>query len=194
MIIIGVTGKAGCGKNTVADYLRDNYGFKALAFADPIKDMLCSLLSINREELELEKVKSIPHPLLGVTVRAALQTLGTEWGRDRVNSNLWSRIVEDRIKVSGSPMHVISDLRFLNEAEMLSRNKGTIFYVTREDIHDRIQGETEKSHASEANYDKILKKYKNRTITIANNGSIEDLYQKLDFTIKTLVPIIPQGT
>jgi hypothetical protein len=188
MIIIGVTGKAGCGKNTVADYLRDTYSFKTLAFADPIKDMLCSLLSISREELELEKVKSIPHPILGVTARSALQTLGTEWGRDRVNSNLWARIVEDRIKVSGSPMHVISDLRFLNEAEMVVRNKGTIFYVIREDTNDRIQGETEKSHASEGNYDKILKAYKDRAITIANNGSIEDLHQKLDFTIKNLVP------
>ena len=39
-MLIGVCGKAGSGKDTIADYLVKKYNFKKIALADPIKRMV----------------------------------------------------------------------------------------------------------------------------------------------------------
>jgi dephospho-CoA kinase len=42
--IIGLTGYAGSGKDTVRNILEAKHGFDGIAFADPIRDMLTALL------------------------------------------------------------------------------------------------------------------------------------------------------
>lgn len=50
-ICIGLCGRAGTGKDTVASYLADNYGFVQVAFADPIKRLIRDIFSIPPELL-----------------------------------------------------------------------------------------------------------------------------------------------
>ena len=38
-MIIALTGKKGCGKDTIANYLVEKYGFINYGFADPIKEV-----------------------------------------------------------------------------------------------------------------------------------------------------------
>ena len=47
-MIIGITGKAGAGKDTVADYLISHEGFKKIALADPIKRLVKDVFEIGR--------------------------------------------------------------------------------------------------------------------------------------------------
>ena len=53
--IIGLAGKKGCGKTTLANYLDDEFGYKRMAFADPMKEMLMHSLHMDRETLEKMK-------------------------------------------------------------------------------------------------------------------------------------------
>ena len=39
-MLIGICGKAGAGKDTVGDFLIQNYGFNKIALADPIKRLV----------------------------------------------------------------------------------------------------------------------------------------------------------
>ena len=39
-MLVGITGKAGSGKDTVGDYLVKSHGFKKIALADPIKRLV----------------------------------------------------------------------------------------------------------------------------------------------------------
>ena len=61
--LIGLTGKAGSGKDTVADGLVKSNGYRKIAFADVLKDMICALLSVTREKIEDRRFKEFHHPL-----------------------------------------------------------------------------------------------------------------------------------
>src|SRR5690625_5115450 len=47
---IGLTGKMRAGKDTVADYLVENYGFKKFAFGDALKRYVHEIFDVNQNE------------------------------------------------------------------------------------------------------------------------------------------------
>ena len=51
-MIIGVTGFIGSGKDTIADYLCTQHGFKRISFAASLKDAVASVFGWDREMLE----------------------------------------------------------------------------------------------------------------------------------------------
>jgi len=89
MRLIGLTGPAGSGKDTVARLLCEQHGFVQMAFADPLRAMLKAGLGLTDEELHRRDLKEAPLEWLGKSPRQLLQTLGTEWGRQHVHPHLW---------------------------------------------------------------------------------------------------------
>ena len=55
-MILGLTGVRGSGKDTLADHLVDHYGFRRIAFADPVREKVKFLLQLNSDE-EYDSVK-----------------------------------------------------------------------------------------------------------------------------------------
>lgn len=137
-MLLGLTGPAGVGKDTVAGIL-SHYGFYQYAMARPMKEML-SLIGFHEPAREF---KELPNERFGCSYRKAAQTLGTEFGRT-VNPNLWLIVGEDRIK--DRPLVVISDIRFDNEAEWLAKQGGKLVHVIGRQT--TVAGETAK-HVSE---------------------------------------------
>lgn len=129
--LIALTGPAGCGKSTAADYLIMSHGFVRVKFAGPLKAML---RAVGMGDAEIEgDLKERPHPLLcGKTPRYAMQTLGSEWGRDIIGPDfwigLWDRTVCDVLDHGGKV--VVDDCRFENEAGAVRRLGGTIVRLT----------------------------------------------------------------
>lgn len=121
-MIIGLTGRAGVGKDTVADMLVATYGFKKTAFAAPIKDMLA--VAGFPEPARDMKEKQVEG--FDFTWRKAAQTLGTEWGRS-LDADLWLKIV--MLKLADTKHNwVVSDVRFYNEAAAI-RKVGHIMHI-----------------------------------------------------------------
>jgi hypothetical protein len=139
MKIIGLTGKAGAGKDTVADRLVSNYGFVKYSLAGPLKAML-KVIGVDCENRE---TKELPHPVFGVSPRVMAQALGTEWMRKCVAENGWIRLAANFIRVTKELNNledvptvkgiVFSDVRFPNEAEFI-RTHGTLVHVWRPDV------------------------------------------------------------
>jgi len=84
-MIIGLSGYARSGKDTIAEILIMNYGFKRLAFADNIRKAIIKLdpilsngqrISGSVREIGWEPTKA------NTEVRRLLQVFGTEVGRE----------------------------------------------------------------------------------------------------------------
>lgn len=160
--LIGITGHAGAGKSTVAATLV-RHGFVRMRFADTLKNML-RCLGLTEAEIDGD-LKELPCKALGGrTPRFAMQTLGTEWGRDTVHYNLWVDAAMSRFHNSTHSV-VFDDVRFGNEALAIRNMGGEIWRVTRGNPLNMVG-----QHASEVLQDQIRA---DRTIT--NSGSLARL-------------------
>lgn len=139
--VIGLAGPAGAGKDTVAEMIQRMYGYKRIAFAHTLKNML-AIAGMPEPEREFKEALL---PGLPFSWRQAAQTLGTEWGRS-LDPDLWVKLTLMHMqKHPGN--YVISDVRFENETAAIRGLGGTIVH-----IHGRktaLVGDTT-NHASEA--------------------------------------------
>ena len=179
MILIGLTGHAGSGKDTVRAFMEQE-GFVGLAFADGIRGMLRELLTsvgIDDACIDERTLKEAIIPELGVSYRHMAQSLGTEWGRN-LRSDFWLRaaaaFVTDQ-QQAGETHFVISDVRFANEAEWIKRQGGKIWRIHREGLA------SVRPHVSESGVDSIKP-----TRTIHNNGTPEQLAEAVALAIEGL--------
>lgn len=137
--IIGIAGRAGAGKNTVAEMIP---GAAVFGFADPLYEGLAAMLGAPEDMLRSRRSKESPLVWLGKSPRELMQTLGTEWGRGMVAQDLWLRIAKQRIETYGGTI-VFSDVRFDNEAEWIRNQGGEVWLVERGQ-------EARHTHSSEA--------------------------------------------
>jgi hypothetical protein len=133
------------GKTTLAEGIADAWNYERMAFADPIAWML-EVLCIMRRCEDVPKDENRPE-LWGKSLRHLKRTLGTEWGRQMVNENIWLDILKDRIadQDSGYFGVVIDDVRFDNEAEYVRKAGGVLVLLERPEA----AGEVETNHASD---------------------------------------------
>lgn len=184
-LLIGLTGRAGAGKSTVARMLEDGYAFTPLALADPILDMIHALFAsagIDGAWAVERVLKEQPTPL-GFSYRYLAQTLGTEWGR-HVSADLWLRVLDLRLQspaLAGDNI-VVSDIRFPNEADMITQRGGVIVRVLagREHAAAYMPALTA-AHASESHTDVLPV-----TTELLNFGSLATLHDQVDRLITTL--------
>lgn len=133
--LIAFTGLATSGKTTAARFLKGSHDI--ISFAAPLKRMLRVLVT----EEELANKDCRPVALCGKSVREALQSLGTEWGRNMIDPALWLNIAFRTAQLSPRGI-VIDDLRMLNEAEAVCAAGGVIVEVVRPGV-PRLEHSTE---------------------------------------------------
>ena len=164
--VIGLTGYAQSGKDTVASILVEKYGYRRIAFADKIRDFLyginpmvaCSPTGYLQDLVNLvgwNEAKKEPQ------VRRLLQDLGIS-ARELLDENIW--ITSALGKINSGERVVVTDVRFENEAMMIKLMGGQLWRVKRVGVGPV------NDHVSESELDG----YKVDQIFV-NNGSIEDL-------------------
>lgn len=115
-----ITAKAQSGKTTATEVFKEKLGAFEVKFAEPLRTFMMGICGIEDTDENYEKAKVTPQEVLGGhTLRYGLQTLGTDWGREKIYSKLWTSIakkkIENQFEKYGTIHYVISDLRFDTE-------------------------------------------------------------------------------
>lgn len=168
-MLLGITGFKGSGKSTVASVLMER-GFVRMRMAGILKDML-RVLGLDDEQIDGSE-KELPCDLLGGrSPRWAMQTLGTEWGRQLIAPDLWVRAMRHKLRLHAKAFPwqhiVIDDIRFPNEAAMIAECGGVMWRVTRTGIS--VDGHVSESHIAGLPVDHEF----------VNDGSIDDLQREV---------------
>ena len=161
--LVGLTGPAGVGKDTVAGFL----GWPTFAFAKTLKLMLAAA---GLPEPATREDKEAIIPELGFSWRQAAQTLGTEWGRG-LNPDLWLLLAKRYALNSGYTVLVITDVRFENEAQLV-REHGCLIHVSG---RETTASGAAAAHASEEGVAVGLSDW-----GIANSGTLEELRETVE--------------
>jgi hypothetical protein len=207
-MILGVTGRIGSGKDTIADYLCTFHGFKRVSFAASLKDAVAAVFNWDRELLEgstkssrewREQIDEWWSDRLGmnITPRWVLQYWGTDVLRNNFHSDIWVASVENKLRTTKDNI-VITDCRFANEVEAIKRAGGITCRVERGELPEWYQyaidhnkgpshvgwslGKSRldklKIHASE--YSSVGLEY---DYYIDNNNTIDDLHKQINSII-----------
>jgi hypothetical protein len=199
--LIALTGAAGAGKDTCARLL-EPLGFRALAFADPLRAEVHAAFGIDPVALTHTYQKEQPITQLAIhrctdgafvsamyleghdleaprSPRWILQRWGTEYRRKQA-PNYWTnkllhRVIDDR--ANGHGAHVITDLRFENEADTVRSLAGRVLRVYRPDA-PQLRADTG-AHASE--HAQITEH-----AVVHNCGNLEHLHEELMRVITTV--------
>jgi len=134
--------------------------------------MVAAMLNRDEEWVNEHKEEHIP----GIaSPRVLLQTLGTDWGRHMIDTNIWvnmvHREVNDIITLMPGQFQgiVLTDCRFNNEAEWIKAAGGDVWHIS------RPGAPLVTYHVSEQGVDFRLVDH-----SIVNDGSLEDLYLKIE--------------
>jgi dephospho-CoA kinase len=152
---IGLIGLAGSGKDTAAKALY-SLGYMRYAFADRVKNLAWRFgWDGNKDERG----------------RALLQNIGMA-GR-QYDPATWIKYVELMIEHETDPeLIVFTDVRFQNEADYIRSKGGIIVRIVR-------PGQIAEKHESELKQCEVA-----ADIEVVNDGSIEDLHNKIRNLIK----------
>lgn len=165
--IIGIAGKARSGKNTAADLISEVYDCVQYSFAAPIKQMVQVGLGLTASQTDGSLKED--GTIYGRTPRQIMQTLGTEWGRQLVNPDIWLITAENWCRAMNAELPdtaiIITDVRFDNEAEWVRKQGGVIIHVRR-DTSAKVP-----EHASEAG----VTVKPGVDFIVDNDGSLADL-------------------
>lgn len=167
--IIAFCGYAGSGKTTSAKVLVDELAFVRLPLAGPLKRMMASI-GLSEEQIHGD-LKETPCDLLcGKTPRYAMQTVGTEWGREIIGSDIWTNAWKESawsaLEYGDASGVVCDDCRFENEVEAIRDLGGYVVHV------HRLGVSAESAHRSEAMPGVP-------DFEIHNIGSVEDLRRQV---------------
>lgn len=183
-MIIGISGKAGSGKDTAAKMLEVLYAnpdisyedfanrryknfadIQVVHFADTLKEIAQVLFRIGEWETNTQEGKKTTINWIGKTVRELLQGIG-QGLRDAIDFDLWVKILF--ANTEGWSNYIIADVRYPNEIKAIKERNGILLRIDRESAGAG-------NHSSET----ALDNYKEWDVHIENNDSIEDLFEAM---------------
>lgn len=173
--LIGLTGKGGAGKDTVADYLVDKYGFLHLKFGTVLYEIARKYFGMEEKDRNL------------------LQDIGK--AMRSVDPLFFVNFVEREILKNPEKNIVISDLRQGNEKAILENFSGKRKLVLREVVADfETRRKRQELRDGVIIPESVMKAQEQRPIetemdswhlpALDNNEDMESLYRKVDELLK----------
>jgi len=185
MFILGIHGKIGSGKDTLADYIiSKESSFVKKSYAYKLKYITSFLTGVSLEDCFTQEGKNKYMPEWGMTVGEFQQKLGTEAIRDGLHEDGWTLALFAEYDADNYETNwIITDVRFPNEAEAILARGGKLLKLEGDPNHIRANSKRDMSHPSETSLDNWTK----WDFTYTNDKSLEELYKFGDHLLKELI-------
>ncbi len=145
--LIGIVGYKGSGKSTTVNCATNGINhFHHMGFSEPIYRML-EAMGIPKEILDDKSRWNEPLDILcGKSTRYAFTTLGTEWGRDLIDGDVWTHIaLEKADRLRNRNINVIIDnVRFPSEFDHMLFEGATMIAFHRPELEVDLSHESER--------------------------------------------------
>ena len=171
-LIIGISGKMGSGKDTVAREIIKtfpNYNFRRVSFGYNVKKIVSILTGLDMRTILSRKIKKVYLEDWGMTVGELFQQVGTNALRDLLNKDTW--ILSLFNNVNNGENIIITDVRFINEADSIINRGGYLIRINGDPNKIRDNETRNINHKSETELDT----YKKFDIIYNNIPPIENL-------------------
>ncbi len=168
-MIIGISGYARSGKDTVADYLQVKYGYSIRSFATPLKAAAAAMFGFSPHQLGHGKDEFCADH--GITPREALQHLGDVM-RARYGQDFFARRA---LSTAYGKRTVFADVRHKEEVDAIRAVGGIILRV------ERAGRGPVNSHGSEIALDNHYFE-----AVFSNDGLLTDLFKQVDAFMLTV--------
>jgi hypothetical protein len=205
MKVLAISGWKGSGKDTIAAYLIEKYGFVRTAFADPLKDMTAAEYGVERSWMDDPKYKEAPLLHLPVNPQDGFSRMLTDFmvkefkspsleekqvywtpralcilkgsTNRSVDSSFWVKRAISVIKSGEKSLNVITDLRYNSEAKQLKEAFGSDVVFLRIKRFDKSPS----SDPSERDLDNF-----EFDLYVDNTGSLDKAYGQVDGIVSGL--------
>ena len=181
-LIIGISGKMGTGKDTVAREIikaYPEYNFRKVSFGYNVKKIVSILTGIDMRTILSRKIKNEFLTEWGYTVGEMFQIIGTDSIRDNLTENAWIYSLFNNIK-DGENI-IITDVRFKNEAYSILNRGGYLIRLTGELKSNKDKRKTEhKSEIELDNFNMFDMIYENKPPISNIKNMIKELSDKLN--------------
>jgi hypothetical protein len=138
-LVIGISGYAQSGKDTLANLMVEHMGFQRQGFADALRQVLYALNPLVDDGTTARPLVSIIDEMgwnqaktTYPEVRSLMQRMGTEGAREHITQDIWSMTVLE-LHPHG-PRLVIPDCRFLDESDAIHRRNGYVIRIDRKGV------------------------------------------------------------
>jgi len=177
--LVAFAGRIGSGKTAASGLVPGIQDCGRLQWADPLYAALAAMLGVPEDSLRDRTTKEssvIVHGVepIEVEVRKALRTLGTEWGRELVNADLWVSIAVQRMRarhdVFGVNTFAICGTRFRNEVATVRRLGGEVWWIDR----PGVEPPPPSAHTSDLSITPD-----DCDAVIVNDGTLDDLAERV---------------
>ena len=168
--LIGMSGRRGSGKDTVARLLRQlqpERNWQIRSFGDSIKSVCAALTSEDVAPYYSQQGKAELLPLFHRTRGEMLQQVGSAL-------RAWEPLVWVDAFFAGLPPNacvLVPDVRFANEADPIRARGGLMLRIEGDPLQQRGDGTRDDNHSSEV----ALDDYADFDYVIQNKGSLQDL-------------------
>jgi hypothetical protein len=174
-LLIGICGKSGSGKDTIAAHLCARYAFQRVAIADRLKRMTLETFALSTDQL-WGRSRDALDPRWGLAPREIYQRLGDALRAIHPETLVRGWLADATVTLDAGVHVVTPDIRTPLEVDVLRRAGGKLWRVRR---GSAVLRGAAAEHLTETALDSL----RDPDAELPNDGSIEDLFARVDAAI-----------
>ena len=188
-LLIGLSGKARSGKDTVGNFLKEyfkkNYRLDIIttAYADTLKSKVMADFDLSFNQVYGDQKEVLDHRYTKGQTYWTPRQIMQEYGQffRTIEHDFWVRKLFENIEETGYDGVIVTDIRHKNEIDAIVERDGFHIRIERPDFDNKLSNTQHVSETALDNGDYVTH------YNIRNDGSLEDLFSKAQSVVNDII-------